>query len=119
MRIKSFRIVSLALAMVLASVIGFPAFGQESAHSINISRQAKWGGQMLSPGKYRVAFDEKSEGEAVIFKGKEEVLRASYKFMELGKSASDSAVVFAAADDGSLQVRRIEIKGMKMALLFE
>lgn len=119
MRIKLFKAGGLALALMLASVIAFPASGQESSRSISISRQAKLGGQWLSPGKYKVMFDEKSEGEAVVLKGKDEVARVSYKFMELSKSASDSAVVFTADADGSLQIRRIELKGMKMALLFE
>ncbi len=115
---KSFKSSGLALVLFMVSAFALSAFGQSKTHSINISREAKLGGQVLSPGRYRVAFDEKNDGEAVVSRNGQEV-KASYKLVELGKSASDSAVVFVADTDGSLKVRRIEIKGMKMAIQFE
>ena len=118
MRSKLFKSGGLALVILMVSVLGLPAFGQSKSHSVNISREAKLSGQVLSPGKYKVEFDEKSEGEAIVSRKGQEI-KASYKLVELGKSASDSAVIFIAETDGSLKVRRIEIKGMKMAIQFE
>jgi hypothetical protein len=87
--------------------------------SLAFSRQAKLGGQTLQPGKYNVAYDEKKDGEAVVTRDGKEVLKAAYKRVELSNVPTDSAVVFAAAGDGSFKVRRIEIKGSKTALVFE
>ena len=115
---NSFKSSSLALVMFMVSVLAFPVFGQNKTHSVNISREAKLSGQVLSPGKYKIAFDEKNDGEAIVSRNGQEV-KASYKLVELGKSPSDSAVVFVADTDGSLKVRRIEIKGRKMAIEFE
>jgi len=119
MRGKSFRVKILAIAVAMASVFALPASGEDVSRSINISREAKLGSQMLSPGKYKVAFDDKKDGEAVVFRGSRELVRASYKLVELGNDAPDNVVIFTAAADGSLQVRRIEIKGWKVALQFE
>ena len=119
MRGKSFKVVSLAIAVALASVFSIPALAQDVTRSISISREAKLGDQMLTPGKYKVAFDDKKDGEAVVSRGSRELVRASYKLVELGNDAPDNVVIFTAATDGSLQIRRIEIKGWKIALQFE
>jgi hypothetical protein len=52
-------------------------------------------------------------------KGGKELVKVSYKLIDLDKDAANSVVVFAASDDGSLRVRRIEMKGSKTALQFD
>jgi hypothetical protein len=114
--LKSF---SITLLLALALMVSNSAFGQNTTRSLVLSRQAKIGGQSVSQGKYTAAFDEKKDGELTLAKDGKEIAKASYKLVELQKVPSDSAVVFVAADDGSLKVRRIEIKGLKSALQFE
>ena len=92
---------------------------QTVTHTLTFSRQAKIGGQVIQPGKYSVAYDEKKDGDLVITRDGKEVSKVAYKRMELNAAAADSAVVFAAAGDGGYKVRRVEIKGSKTALVFE
>ena len=115
----SLRYIGLAIALMMASAIAIPASGQSVSRTLVITRAAKLGGQSLNPGKYTVVFDEKKDGELAISKDGKEILKASYKLHELDKAPAESAVIFAAAADGSLAVRRIEMKGMKTALKFE
>jgi hypothetical protein len=103
----------------MVAAISIQAFGQSVSRTLTITRAAKIGGQSITPGKYTVEFDEKKEGEIAISKDGKQILKASYKLTELDKAPADSAVVFAAATDGSLSIRRIEMKGMKTALQFE
>lgn len=108
--------------MVMALMLGgltLAASAQSVSHTLTISRQAKVGGQLIQPGKYSVAYDEKKDGDLMITRDGKEVLKAAYKRVELNAMPSDSAVIFAAASDGGYKVRRIEIKGSKTALVFE
>lgn len=106
-------------------VVGFtvlgtaPAFGQDTSRSITFSREARVGGQKVSQGKYTITFDKEKEGELALLKNGREIAKTGYKLVSLGKDASDSAVIFVAADDGSLKVRRIELKGLNVALQME
>jgi hypothetical protein len=119
MRNKMLKSFGLALLLSIVSMIAFPAFGQSVTRTLVFSRQAKFGDQAISEGKYTLSFDEKKDGELTLSKGSKEVLKANYKVVELDKAAADGAVIFAAAGDGSLKVRRIEFKGSKTALQFE
>jgi hypothetical protein len=119
MRNGSLKYIGLALVLALIAMISIPVFGQSVSRTLVITRAAKIGGQSIAPGKYTVEFDEKKDGELAISKDGKQVLKASYKITELDKAPADNAVVFAAATDGSLSVRRIEMKGMKSALQFE
>lgn len=109
---------TLGFALLIA-VVSALAFGQSATRTLVLSRQAKLAGHALAQGKYTIAFDEKKDGEVTVSKDGKEVAKASYKLVELSKAAADSAVAYVAADDGSLKIRRIEIKGMKSALQFE
>lgn len=111
----------VGLAVALAMVIGIftSAFSQSVNRTVVITRAAKLGGQMINPGKYTVAFDEKKDGEVALSKDGKEILKASYKLLQLDKAPAENAVAFAPAADGVLSVRRIEIKGLKSALQFE
>jgi hypothetical protein len=90
-------------------------YGQETSRSITLTREAKLAGQTVSQGKYTIIFDENKEGELKVLKNGKEIATASYKFVDLGKSAPENAVVYRAAD-GGLAISRIELKGMKMAI---
>jgi len=113
------KILGLALLVAVVSGVELTALGQNATRTIVLSRQAKLDGHALAQGKYSVAFDEKKDGEATISKEGKEVAKAAYKFVDLNRTAADSAVVYITADDGSLKIRRIEIKGMKTALQFD
>lgn len=119
MRVKTLKLIGLSIVLALSAAFALPALGQNTTQTVVFSRQAKIGNQTISQGKYSAAFDEKKDGEMTLTKGGKEVLKASYKLIELSKPAADSAVVFTAGDDGSYKVRRIEIKGLKSALQFE
>ncbi len=112
-------ILSLGLLAVLLGTQVMPAVAQSVTRPLAISRQAKLGGQTLQPGRYNIAYDEKKDGEMVVSKDGKEVLKAAYKRVELTNAPADSAVIFAADSDGSLKVRRIEVKGTKTALVFD
>ena len=113
------KVFGLGLLTAILAALTIPAWAQNVTRTLAISRQAKLGGQMIQPGKYNVAYDDKKDGEVVITKDGKEVLKAAYKRVELNNVPADSAVVFVAAGDGSFKVRRIEIKGSKTALVFE
>jgi hypothetical protein len=119
MRKSPTKYIGLAVALALVIGISTSAFSQSVNRTVVITRAAKLGGQTINPGKYTVVFDEKKDGEVAVSKDGKEIVKASYKLLELAKAPADSAVVFAAATDGSLSVRRIEIKGLKAALQFE
>lgn len=118
MRNKIVKSLGLALVLIVVSMIALPAFGQHTTRTLVVSRQTKLGGQSLSEGKYTVAFDEKKDGELTLSKGSKEILKATYKVVELDKAAADNAVIFTAGD-GGMKVRRLEFKGSKTALQFE
>jgi hypothetical protein len=113
---KSARIVMISAVL---SLISMPVMGQDVTKTLNITRQVKWGSQTVSAGKYTLRFDDKKDGTASVLKNGREVAKVEYKLVELGNAGSDDIVVFAAASDGSLTVRRIEFKGSKTALKFE
>jgi hypothetical protein len=119
MRNGSLKYIGSALVLAMIAMISIPTLGQNISRSLEIKRAAKIAGQSIAPGKYTVEFDEKKDGELALTKEGKQVLKASYKLTELDKAPADSAVVFTAASDGSLSIRRIEMKGMKTALQFE
>jgi hypothetical protein len=115
----SSKYTGLAVALATIIAISTSVFSQSVNRTVVITRAAKLGGQSIAPGKYIVVYDEKKDGELAVSKDGKEILKASYKLLELDKAPADNAVVFAAATDGSLSVRRIEMKGTKTALQFE
>lgn len=115
---RKFSLRVLAAALILAAGL-VTSFAQSGNRTIVLSRQAKLGGSVLTQGRYSIIFDEKKGGELSVLKDGREVVKATYKLVELGKVAQDTAVVFSAAADGTFQVRRIELKGMKVALQIE
>lgn len=112
-----------ALGSLMVATFGLiavvPAFGQSTSRSITISREAKLGGQTVTEGRYTITFDGAKEGELAMVKDGREVAKSGYKLVPLEKEASKSAVIFVAAEDGSLKVRRIELKGLNVALQME
>jgi hypothetical protein len=112
---KSLGLAMLGLILSIAPV----GFGQANSHSVVLKREAKVGDVVLAPGRYDISFDETKSGELVVLKGGHEIAKASYKLLDLPKGAQDSAVVFSATSDGSLVLRRIELKGKKVAIQFE
>lgn len=108
--------VSAVVIVVFAVLFAVPAFAQNTSKTITFSREAKVGSQVLAQGKYTLTFNSEKEGELIISKGDKEVAKTAYSLVELGKDASDSVVVFSANADGTLNVKRIELKGMKVAL---
>jgi hypothetical protein len=115
MRGKRLRVVALLLMVASTFYTANSVYGQETSRSITITREAKLAGTTVSEGKYTITFDETKEGELKILKNGKAIATASYKLVELGKSAPENAVVYRAAD-GGFAVSRIELKGMKMAI---
>jgi len=119
MKSRLFQVFGSLMVVTFALLAVVPVFGQSTSRSITLSREAKLGGQKVTQGKYTIAFDATKEGELAMLKDGREVAKAGYKLIPLGKQASDSAVIFVAAEDGSLKVRRIELKGLNVALQME
>jgi hypothetical protein len=113
---KSLRFVGLAVVIGLVAGMQIQAVAQSASRQLVVSREAKLGGKVLAQGKYSISYDESKDGDLVVSKNGQEVAKVAYKLVDLGKDASNSAVVFSASEDGSLQIRRIEIKGSKTAL---
>jgi hypothetical protein len=107
----------LSLAMVL-SLASF-SFAGDVTKSFTLTRDSKVKGTQLAKGDYSVKFSDDKEGELILLKGKNEVAKLQYRFLELKNSPADNAVAYTVADDGSYTVRRIEFKGMKSAIVFE
>jgi hypothetical protein len=116
---RLFKALGILVMGAFALMASVPAFAQETSGSITFSREAKVGGQNVRRGKYTITFDGGKEGELVVLRNGREVAKSVYKLVALGKEASDSAVIFVAAEDGSLRVRRIELKGLNVALQME
>ena len=107
----------LSFAMVL-SLASF-SFAGDVTKSFTLTRDSKLKGTTLAKGDYTVKFADDKEGELVLLKGKTEVARVKYHFLELKNSPADNAVAYSVADDGSFSIRRLEFKGMKSAIVFE
>jgi NMD protein affecting ribosome stability and mRNA decay len=107
----------LSFALVLS--LSLPGFGGEVTKSFTLTRDSKLDGAALTKGTYSVKFWDDKEGELVVMKGKNEVAKVKYKFVELKDAAADNTIAYTLADDGSYTVKRIEFKGLKSALVFE
>jgi hypothetical protein len=120
MRTSRFKAVLLGLVTVLAlSVIAIPGFAQEVTKPISFARDAKLGGQPLLKGNYSIKFIDDKDGQLVVLRGSKEVFRASYRLEKLSRPAPDTVVIYNAGTGGSLQISRIEFKGMSAALVLE
>jgi hypothetical protein len=111
------------MALGLALMFGFAATVQVSAQEVNrtitIRRDTKLGTELLPKGEYAIKFVDGKDGEVVFMQGRHEVLKATFTLTKLDKTPSDSVVVSSANDDGSFQLKRIEVKGKSTALVFE
>src|SRR5215213_5202973 len=114
MQKRLFKGLGILMVGAFALMASVPAFAQETSRSITFSREAKVGGQKVRQGKYTITFDGGKEGELAVLRDGREVAKSAYKLVALGKDATDSAVIFVAAEDGSLMVRRIELKGLNV-----
>jgi hypothetical protein len=116
MRIKIIGcVVALGVFTLLIPVGGI---AQDTSRSLVVSRQAKLGDAVINPGKYTIVFDDNKDGEASLLKEGREVHKVSYKLTNLSKEAEENVVVFGASTDGSLEIRKVELKGLKTALEF-
>jgi NMD protein affecting ribosome stability and mRNA decay len=107
----------LSFALVLS--LAMSGFGGEITKSFTLTRDSKLDGATLAKGNYSVKFTDDKEGELVVMKGKNEVAKVKYRFLDLKESAPDNIVAYTLADDGTYRVKRIEFKGMKNAIVFE
>lgn len=111
------------VALGLALMFGFAATAQVSAQEVNrtitIRRDTKLGTEVLPKGEYAIKFVDGKDGEVVFMQGRREVLKATFTLTKLDKTPGDNVVVSMANDDGSFQLKRIEVKGKSAALVFE
>jgi hypothetical protein len=120
MRTSRFKAVLLGLIVVLGlSALAIPGFAQEVTKSISFARDGKMGGQPLLKGNYSIRFVDDKDGQLVVLRGSKEVFRAQYRLEKLSRPAPDTVVIYNAGTDGSLQVTRIEFKGMSAALVLD
>jgi hypothetical protein len=108
----------MVIAGLLAS--GSGVFGQtEVTKPLVVNRDGKIGGQTISKGTYEIRFVDGKDGEAVVTKGKKEMLKLAYKTQKLEGPAANTIVVYKAGSDGSFLISRVEFKGSDIALVFE
>lgn len=110
------RAILLAVALIGGCI---PIAAQGTTRSISLRRDVLIGGQLVSKGDYSIKFIEDKDGELVFMKGSREVAKAPYKLASLEKPASDTAVIYAVAENGSFKLKRIEFKGYASALTVE
>lgn len=111
--------VRATLAVVLVLAISALVLAQESSRQVTLHRDGKIGDQVLRKGDYTVKVGEGKEGEIIFIRDRHEVLRASFEPATLEKPASNTAVLFAAAADGSYEIKRIEFSGKKVAFVIK
>ena len=116
-----FKLGSLFLsAALMTGLAAAPrTLGQEASKTVTLGRDSKVGGQTLTKGSYTIKFSEGKDGELSFLRGKQEVVKAAYKLAKLNARAQDTVVVFTAGDDGSFQIKRIELKGSENALVLQ
>ena len=116
---KLVKLLSSWLVIVFLLGVGSALAQGEVTKALVVNRDGKLGGQAISKGTYEIRFVDGKDGEAVVLKGKKEMLKSSYKTLKLDQPAANTIVVYRAASDGSLQISRIEFKGSTTALTFE
>jgi hypothetical protein len=106
------RCVLTGLAMGLTAI---SALAGDQKKDVIIPRDCVVQGQEVKAGNYTLEFSDDRSGEAVLMKGKKEVVRTPYKIVDLSKQAGSDVVVFS-NKNGTRSISRIEMKGMKVAL---
>jgi hypothetical protein len=120
MRVSRFKAAVLGLVTLLGlSVLAIPGFAQEVTKSISFARDGKLGGQPLLKGNYSIRFVDDKDGQLVVLRGSKEVSRATYRLEKLSRPAPDTVVIYNVGTDGSLQISRIEFKGMGAGLVLD
>ena len=109
----------VVIAMAAGLAVASPASAQEVSRTVTITRDSRLGGQALTKGEYSIKFVEGKDGSLVVLKGKNEVVKASYKVTKLAQPAGNNAIAYDAGPDGSFVVRRIEFKGKTEAIVVE
>lgn len=116
---RSINAIALGFAILFAVSVTSQVFAQEISRSITIKRDTKLGAEVLPKGEYDIRFSEAKDGEVVFLQGKRQVFKATFTLTKLAKEADNTVVVSAANDDGSYQLKRIEVKGKGAALVFD
>jgi|HubBroStandDraft_6_1064221.scaffolds.fasta_scaffold651762_1 hypothetical protein len=116
---KNSKVALIGLLALMLVAIVVPAFGQPVTKSLTLNRPVTVGGQKLERGDYSIRFIDDQDGQIAITKGSHEVAKAPYKIVKLNRPASDTAVIYSVAPDGSYAINRLEFKGMNVAVSFE
>jgi hypothetical protein len=111
--------IALVMAIVFGATLTMQAQAQEMSRTIEIKRDTRLGTEVLRKGEYSIRFVDGKDGEVVFMQGKREVLKATFTLTKLEKDAANAAVVSTLNDDGSYQLKRIELKGKSAALGFD
>ena len=107
------------LSLLLLGIFALPTQGSEFKKTLNLTRDAVLGGQMVKKGSYTVTFTDEDNAELDVSLAKNEILKAKCRAIHLSEPLENSAVAYRVGNDGRLQVIRIDFKGMKSALVFE
>lgn len=116
---RRINVLVIGLAIMFCASVTMQVFAQEVSRAIAIKRDTRLGTQVLPKGEYDIRFVEGKEGEVVFMQGRREVFKATYTVTKLEKDAANTAVISSANDDGSFQLKRIEVKGKSAALVFD
>lgn len=116
---KLVKLLSSGLVMLFLLGVGSALAQGEVTKQLIVNRDGKIGGQAISKGTYEIRFEDGKDGEAVVLKGKKELLKSQYKTLKLDQPATNTTVVYRVGSDGALQISRIEFKGSNIALVFE
>jgi len=107
---------SLVASLVLVSLTGLVAFGQEVTKSLSLSRDTTVGTQKLQRGGYTIKFVDDKDGQIAFFKGSKEVATATYRLVKLARPAAETSVIFNVGTDGAFKLSRIELRGESFAI---
>lgn len=116
---KIMSVMALGLTLMFGFAATVQVSAQEVSRTITLRRDTKLGTEVLPKGEYAIKFVDGKDGEVVFMQGRHEVLKATFTLAKLDKTPADSVVVSSANDDGSFQLKRIEVKGKSTALVFE
>ncbi|HUK89419.1 MAG TPA: hypothetical protein VLZ81_03390 [Blastocatellia bacterium] len=116
---KSSKLAFIGTVALFMAAVVLPAFGQPVTKSLTLSRPVTIANQKLQPGDYSVRFIDDQDGQIAINKGSREIAKVPYKLVKLNRPASDSAVIYSVASDGSYTISRLEFKGLNVAVSFE
>jgi hypothetical protein len=112
------RRVTMLMSVVVLLVAGTSALAKNSG-TVKISYAASLTGTALTPGEYKVTWEQHSpEATVTLMRGKNVVATAQGKWVEREVRYPANAVLYNVNPDGSRTVMELRFAGLKGALVF-